>query len=328
MRRYLLYCQPFQGSHTAVRIKEKIDECLENVEGLHPDCYKVVVHDAAANMKKASSMSTCDETLLCADHGLNLVLEKAEKESEQLFEIISKFDTLASTTHRSSIFLQDLKMACEKKSVNFIRIVTSAPTRWNSRAMMLNSILRLRPALEYLRMSDKSKFSNLIPASEDFDTIEEISSLLDSFRTVSEVLSGDKTSTIQNTIVNLFNLRAKCHNLSRLTSNQDIRAYAESLIKHLQHYFPDCGTSSTLYNKGCFFHPYFRGLLIKKVSEERYKEFVRNLIESHESTKNFRAGLTEQADSTHSNQDPGILDDAALAILDMRTEGMLYNLLT
>ena len=195
-------------------------------------------------------MSTCDETLLCADHGLNLVLEKAEKESEQLFEIISKFDTLASTTHRSSIFLQDLKMACEKKSVNFIRIVTSAPTRWNSRAMMLNSILRLRPALEYLRMSDKSKFSNLIPASEDFDTIEEISSLLDSFRTVSEVLSGDKTSTIQNTIVNLFNLRAKCHNLSRLTSNQDIRAYAESLIKHLQHYFPDCGTSSTLYNSG------------------------------------------------------------------------------
>jgi hypothetical protein len=61
---------------------------------------------------------------------------------------------------------------------------------------MLNSILCLRPALEYLWMSDQIKFSNLIPASEDFDIIEEISSLLDLFKTVSKVLSEDKTSTI------------------------------------------------------------------------------------------------------------------------------------
>jgi hypothetical protein len=45
-------------------------------------------------------------------------------------------------------------------------------------------------------MSDQIKFSNLIPASEDFDIIEEISSLLDLFKTVSKVLSEDKTSTI------------------------------------------------------------------------------------------------------------------------------------
>jgi hypothetical protein len=43
---------------------------------------------------------------------------------------------------------------------------------------------------------DQIKFSNLIPASEDFDIIEEISSLLDLFKTVSKVLSEDKTSTI------------------------------------------------------------------------------------------------------------------------------------
>jgi hypothetical protein len=69
-------------------------------------------------MKKASHMPTCDDTLLCADHGLNLVLEKAEKESKsgQLFGIIKKLDTLAFSAHRSSIFLQYLKTACAKES--------------------------------------------------------------------------------------------------------------------------------------------------------------------------------------------------------------------
>jgi hypothetical protein len=115
MRKFTLACQPFAGSHTAERISRALDEIIREIPGLKDDCLKIAVHDAGANVKSAAAKSTLlDESILCADHRMNLVLSHATDRTPGVKSTLDKAQELASTTHRSSLKQLLIKQTCTR----------------------------------------------------------------------------------------------------------------------------------------------------------------------------------------------------------------------
>lgn len=68
-----LECAPFPGSHTAERIKEKLEQLLER-NGIPLDFVSAVVADNAANQSKAGDLCAFD-SVPCAPHTLQLTVK-------------------------------------------------------------------------------------------------------------------------------------------------------------------------------------------------------------------------------------------------------------
>ena len=83
----------------------------------------VCVHDSAANMKAAIPKCTyVDDSLLCADHLLNLVVENTIKKTKSVQTInleaaIIKATALSSKCHRSNLAEQRIEKEVKLKVV-------------------------------------------------------------------------------------------------------------------------------------------------------------------------------------------------------------------
>ena len=123
MRKFTLACQPFTGSHTAERIARALDDIIRDIPGLKEDCLKIAVHDAGANVRSAAAKSTLlDESILCADHRMNLVLSHATDRTLGVKATLDKAQELASATHWSSLKQQLIKQTCIRLKGKIIRI--------------------------------------------------------------------------------------------------------------------------------------------------------------------------------------------------------------
>ena len=110
----VISCKHFPGSHTAVAIAVEIDKQIESLPNVKSECEKVVVHDAAANMRASfPNSSQLSHSLLCADHAINLVLQKAVEGCEPIQKAITKATLLSSKTHRSTLANELIKKACK-----------------------------------------------------------------------------------------------------------------------------------------------------------------------------------------------------------------------
>ncbi|XP_065679069.1 uncharacterized protein LOC136093761 [Hydra vulgaris] len=76
LKKYVLNFDNFVGRHTGYHISKALEEMIQKYPVLDAVPKKVIVHDAAANMKHAVSImnKTKYESLLCADHLLNTSL--------------------------------------------------------------------------------------------------------------------------------------------------------------------------------------------------------------------------------------------------------------
>ncbi|XP_065674961.1 uncharacterized protein LOC105848291 isoform X3 [Hydra vulgaris] len=110
----VISCKHFPGSHTAVAIAVEIDKQIESLPNVKSESEKVVVHDAAANMRASfPNSSQLSHSLLCADHAINLVLQKAVEGCEPIQKAITKATLLSSKTHRSTLANELIKKACK-----------------------------------------------------------------------------------------------------------------------------------------------------------------------------------------------------------------------
>ena len=116
---------------------------------------KVIIHDAAANMKSAIPyMKQKSSTLLYADHLLNTSLSHACNDVPEVSACIKVATDLSSKIHRSTLCNQLLKKECADLEMPYVKIISPVATRWNSNYMLLESILKVKTALISLREKD------------------------------------------------------------------------------------------------------------------------------------------------------------------------------
>jgi len=128
-------------------------------------------------------------------------------------ELINKCKSLAQRTHQSSLDWGEIKRCCEMANITATKIIQPVLTRWNSNCMMLDSILKLRPALVICQESTddvRKELPLLFPDESEFELIKAVLPFLKECKRISERWSADKSVTIASFQQDLVSLHLFC----------------------------------------------------------------------------------------------------------------------
>jgi hypothetical protein len=101
LEKYSVACRNFAGRHTAQQVASLLDNMMESIPGLSPDCERVAVTDSGSNMlagmKAAKSITS---NLRCVDHIINTCVQNAWKEEESVVGIMKICTELTAKVNR------------------------------------------------------------------------------------------------------------------------------------------------------------------------------------------------------------------------------------
>ena len=144
------YCAYFPVRHTGVNIKIKIDGMIEELNLNSPHLAKYIIHDNAANAKKAFECHDSLKQLFCLNHTLELALGDTTKEDicgMVVCKSMKKCNQLAVQVRKSPLLTEELRRACHRVDLNFTTLKPAVKTRWNSAHINISSVLRVKNAL-------------------------------------------------------------------------------------------------------------------------------------------------------------------------------------
>lgn len=224
-RKFVLNFENFQGRHTSKYIGHKLTEMINEIPELAAVKSKVVVHDAAANMKalfnrQQNNLPAEMESLLCADHLLHTSLMHAANAVTEVKQAIAVATDLASNVRRSNLSDQLIMSECIALGEEYAKIISPVATRWNSRCMMISSIIRLKKVLVSLRdKPEQNLLTDLIPGDATFSVLEAILPILEVMRNVSERCSAEDKPVIGDMLQILANLPGILHQIIQKVIN-------------------------------------------------------------------------------------------------------------
>ena len=281
LKSFCLGVRSFEGRHTAIHLAKGLDDWIAEISSLNSSTLRVCVHDAAANITSAVPRANqLTDSFTCLDHIINTVLIRAVQDTPNVKTVLEAVTKLSSRTHQSSLSRQAIRTECSVLDVKYIKIITPGITRWNSNAMMVESVLRLRPALESLREKEDD-LADLIPSSQSFNILEALLPIMLAAKEMSEFLSSDTTTTSDLALISLYNfiiyLERKKEELLSMTD------FIDRILFHLEKRIPKYGTGLALLRVGHLLNPRYRGAILKKLG--LFDQTVQELIENDTTTK-------------------------------------------
>jgi len=198
---------------------------------------------------------------------------------------MKKATDLASRCHQSALTCEMIRSEAEVLGAPYVKVITPAPTRWNSHYMMVESILTLKATLQSLREKNENIGVSLF-SDEEFNTLKHIEKTLSTFEAASRMLSADKSCTMAVVLTAIVNIHGWLTNMANLDHlGEDLQKLARDLVKALDKQWPNAGSEEDLIRKAHFLHPYYKGLLLKKYN--KYESTKLELIDSHPTTVAF-----------------------------------------
>jgi hypothetical protein len=278
LKSFTLGCISFAGRHTGINIAKQFDEVIEEL-GLSDDIRTTCVTDSGSNMIAATKKSKWMKNRLpCNDHLLHLAVIQSVKDVSNVDSAVEQCKLLSKNTHKSVINCERIRKACDEsvnssKPVNYRKIISPCPTRWNSQYMCISSILEMRSALESIRDStDRTdeELGNLIPSKIQFDLLEHVARVLGYASSVSQVFSAEKTVTAHLIPISIYNMldkikKVKNENFPDAVGTQ-IVDFIDAFSRQIEKRFPDWGTKkSNDTAMAHFLDPSYKGVLLNRV---------------------------------------------------------------
>lgn len=237
LRKFVLNFENFVGRHTGYHIGRQLDEMIREYPSLEAIPKKVIVHDAANNMKSGvDHMEIMAESLICGDHLLNTSLLHATNAIPIIKSTIQLATDLATKLKRSTLAAKLLMDACNELGIPYVKVITPCATRWNSNCMMIGSILRLKVALVSIReRADGNVLQEVIPTSDQFCLLEVLHPVLKVMETFSESLSKDSKPFMQGILISLHNVLSflKCYPVRMQEKKQQKHGIMEEFCSRL-----------------------------------------------------------------------------------------------
>jgi BED zinc finger len=144
MASWVLTTQEFEGRHTGVNIREKLQEimCDWGVQ----DKTTIMVHDNASNMNLASSLSDKWNPLGCSAHHLNLAVSHSLEKSG-INSVVESASRLVSHFKHSALASNSLSKQQDRMNIQRKKLMSHCKTRWNSAFDMLQRLQENRWAV-------------------------------------------------------------------------------------------------------------------------------------------------------------------------------------
>ncbi len=197
MMSWILATCVFNGRHTGLNIKDKLDELLQ--EWGIDSRVSVMVHDNAANMNLASELSDKWERFGCSAHTLQLAVNHAFEKSK-VTDVITSASRLVSHFRHSSNSTAQLKTQQMKMSLPIKKLMLHSKTRWNSAFDMLQRLLENRWAVSAVLADPRSTkpqvAKSLELSNDEWHVIESICPILDPVKLTTVMLSAEENVSI------------------------------------------------------------------------------------------------------------------------------------
>jgi len=169
--------------------------------------------------------------------------------------------------------------------------------------MTLESLMRLKRVLVNIREKKVGDLWALIPFDNEFSIYEAILPVLKVVKNHSELVSAEKTPTMQLALPAIFYIKeaiAKGHtNMTAMDINREVQLAVglafQGLSQELDKRFPENGTNNYLMSVAHLLHPYYKGSILRM--NKCFTETLNKLTDQHPSTSEFisRNIATQQA---------------------------------
>ena len=172
-----------------------------------------IVLDNASNNKCAIRLSPSLTGHWCANHTLALAVSdtmKAEVMSIPVKNVSKKCKQVAKFVRASEQRNNELKVACRKKEIKYKLPKKQMPVRWNSQEANINSVVRLRHALQFLMFNtaeagwDDEKVCLTV---QEFKLGESMVKVLEPAKITTKQWERDLTPSIHLVIPEVFNIQ-------------------------------------------------------------------------------------------------------------------------
>ena len=262
------FCEYFgKRKHTGLNIKISLADMLKAL-GLEDEKYdKNVVLDNARNNKCAIRLSPGLNGHWCAIHTLQLAIKDTMKSTIQNIPVITvskKCQELAKFVRGSEVRNFELKTACKMKDIKYRLPSKQMPVRWNTQEANISSVVRLRPALQYLVFNtndgwDQDKHSLSV---QEFKMGETIVKVLQPAKIASKQWETDSTPTIHLVVREVFNMQGMLDKYEKSTDKY-IASFAKELKNNVDQRFPKFATDTLIYSVAHMLDPEYKGAILQ-----------------------------------------------------------------
>jgi len=274
-------------SHSGVNIRAKLEEKLRKLQIIDPKIQLYMTMDNASPNKTAMRNMDRVEALWCIIHTAMLCVEDATDIvvcHVEVTKLLKKAHELVVFVRRTENRRCVLKNACQKTNISFSLPARCVETRFNTNAIMLESILKLKPALQYIQTNynGDDKWDDNILTNREFNVAESLVKSLECIKIATKCWEIETDASIQHAIPQLYNIQEELKKL-RIGVNVDAAVidFAESLSKEFEkpHRFPKCGTNNKFYRLAHLLDPNFRGCVLEEPDINCYAETKADLLE-------------------------------------------------
>lgn len=254
--------------HTGAAIMNEFQRCLEEFDMVGKEVCAVT--DAGSNMKRAASLARTEHHL-CVGHGLhNLVIKDGFGSVPRLNDLLVNCRDIVKTVHYRASDLEEiadselnaavqslvstaealehdendpvLDEGCQNSDHAYnaapvarggvVTVKLDTPTRWHSILAMFESLVANKAALRKLL----ARLGRPFPCVEDWCLIEEIVQFLSQFKCAVELLSQQKSSTLNVLIVIRSELLASLQD--DMSGSSVVRELKREMLERFERRFP------------------------------------------------------------------------------------------
>ena len=247
---------PFVGffgtqRHTGHNIRLVLEQFIENLEIDDRNIKKYIVMDNASNNKKFAEETNQFVFRPCSCHTLQLAINqsmKATVDNVNCQDFLKMGKELTHFVRKSVLRNNQLKEACCATNTKFKLPVKANDTRWYGWALCLSSVVDLKKPLVHLSFNDTSKdqdWASRVWKAGEFKLAEALSVIFNSLKTATKVWEGDSMPTINQIIVQLWNINDVLTKYSKST-DKFLADFAKVFLDNVFTRFPQCGTNDEL----------------------------------------------------------------------------------
>ena len=302
------FCEFFgKRKHTGLNMKISLEDLIKALQLEDEKFEKNIVLDNAANNKCAIRLSPSLIGHWCANHTLQLAVNdtmKAEVLTIPVKRVSNKCKEVAKFVRMSEQRNNELKVACRKKEIKYKLPKKQMPVRWNSQEANINSVVRLRHALQFLMFNtaegwDDEKHCLTV---QEFKLGETMVKVLEPAKIATKQWEKDLTPSIHLVIREVFNIQGAMADFKKSTDKY-IASFAEALGKNVELRFPNCGTDTLIYCVAHMLDPAFKGAILHEFDGAyvRAKEEIIKLGSRHDVTEKTKAPVAVSTETEESS---------------------------
>ena len=193
MHKIVVACKQFEKAHSGENIKNLLDNEAAQVQ-LPLDTSKFNVTDTASDMLSGRKQHDyCNFS--CCNHKLQLVVEDANKDVEDVEEAFTSAKALVTFSNQSGPFRRGIKKFCRLRGHKFTKFKSAVSTRWNSQLDMATSCLKHRECLHDMEVTGSMPNMPIIETAE-WRVLNEVTKLLEPFKLTTKVWESDEKPTM------------------------------------------------------------------------------------------------------------------------------------